>query len=165
MNKSISLYCCENNSDKVYNISLEEVVNNGFHTNGFKVNFSYGRRGSSLNVGTKTSSPLPFSSAESIFNKLVNEKKAKGYMETGSVSNIPTVVESRDTGVRPQLLNECTEKEVEFYLNDNNWCAEEKFDGENRLLFSGDEPYGANRKGLSIAICKEYETELKKLGN
>lgn len=157
-----SLYYQEHSSDKVYNVAvvLTDTVNNLY-----SVNFSYGRRGSSLNTGTKTPSPIGYSDAISVFNKLVKEKIAKGYKESGNTqSSVSALVASRDTGYRPQLLNECTEDDVSEYLNNDDWCAQEKFDGENRLLIAaGNVSFGANRKGLQIPLSEKILNELKKL--
>lgn len=45
----------------------------------FLVNFRYGRRGAELKEGTKTTQSVDFEQAEKIFQKLVDEKKKKGY--------------------------------------------------------------------------------------
>lgn len=71
----ITLYYREGSSDKVYQASIEP------QGEAFVVNFSYGRRGSTMNTGTKTPSPVDYDSAKKIYDKLVREKKAKGYME------------------------------------------------------------------------------------
>ncbi len=62
----------------------------------------------------------------------------------------------------PQLLNECSEEDLEKYLTDNNWCAQEKFDGQNRLLFTGKKgAQAANRKGLVIGLDNNREKDLQ----
>ena len=73
--KTTSLYYREGSSDKEYHVRLEAK------DNGFVVNFAYGRRGSTLTTGTKTSAPVYYDAALMIFDKLVKEKKAKGYTE------------------------------------------------------------------------------------
>ena len=47
----------------------------------FVVNFAFGRRDSTLQTGTKTSEPVDYDSAKKIYDRLVREKKAKGYTE------------------------------------------------------------------------------------
>ena len=71
----ITLYYREGSSDKVYQASIEPQGEL------FVVNFAYGRRGSTMNTGTKTQTPMDYHSAKSIYDKLVREKKAKGYTE------------------------------------------------------------------------------------
>jgi bifunctional non-homologous end joining protein LigD len=158
---NVNLFYQDHGSDKVYNVSLVE-------TNGlYKVNFSYGRRGSTLNVGSKTPYPTDLSIAKSIFDKLVGEKVAKGYREirqTTVTASVVNAIDSRDIVLRPQLLNECSKEDVAKYIADNNWCAQEKFDGENRMLIkSGDKVIGANKKGLTIPLPFEIENSVAQL--
>src|SRR3954470_23885148 len=77
----ITLYYREGSSDKVYQAAIEP------RGELFVVNFAYGRRGNTLSTGTKTSTPVDFGAARKIYDKLVNEKKAKGY--TGSRDGTP----------------------------------------------------------------------------
>jgi hypothetical protein len=63
-----SLYFKQGSSDKVYNASIEKADDNRF-----VVNFSYGRRGATLNTGTKTKIPVDYVSARKIFDKLVEK--------------------------------------------------------------------------------------------
>ena len=71
----VSLYYREGSSDKVYRAAIEPAGNQ------FVVNFAYGRRGSTLTTGTKTTLPVDYEAAQKIYTKLVGEKKAKGYTE------------------------------------------------------------------------------------
>lgn len=73
-NEFVTLYYQGGGSDKVYQASLEGT-NNG----GFMVNFAFGRRGTSLNQGSKTTTPVPYSKAKKIYDQLVYSKEAKGY--------------------------------------------------------------------------------------
>ena len=68
-----TLYYRQGSSDKVYQASIEQQ--NG----GYVVNFAFGRRGTTLQTGTKTNAPVSYDEAKRIFDKLVNEKTAKGY--------------------------------------------------------------------------------------
>jgi len=69
----ITLYYRQGNSDKIYQASLDPK------DGGFVVNFAFGRRGSTLQTGTKTSQPLDYAAARKIYDRLVGEKTAKGY--------------------------------------------------------------------------------------
>jgi len=71
--KAVSLYFQEGSSDKVYHIQI--VI----HMYKFLVNFQYGRRDGTMTEGTKTSYPVIHSEAVKIYQKLLNEKTAKGY--------------------------------------------------------------------------------------
>ena len=68
--ETITLYYREGPSDKVYQASIQPK-DDGYH-----VHFAYGRRGSTLNTGSKTSKPVTFPIAKGIYDKLVREKMA-----------------------------------------------------------------------------------------
>ena len=142
--KQANLYFKEGSSDKVYQaqISKDDLS--------YTVTFAYGRRGNALTTGQKTPIPVTLEQATKIFDKLILEKTSKGYKsEDGEV--ILTHSEKIDTGVRPQLLNECTEEEVQQYILDDAWCAQEKFDGRRRLLINEDSLVSTNRKGQVVS--------------
>jgi bifunctional non-homologous end joining protein LigD len=146
--KKISLYFKEGTSDKEYHVQLEPKGP------GYVVNFQYGRRGSTLTPGTKTASPVPLSKAEAIYEKLIQEKMAKGYTEGASgTPYVGTTKEERVTGNVPQLLNPIDEDEVEKYLKDPAWGAQEKKDGKHVMVArKGGKVTASNRKGLQIGI-------------
>src|SRR6266436_1104585 len=98
--ESVTLYFHEGNSDKVYQCSIEPAGER------FVVNFAYGRRGSTMNTGTKTNVPADYDDAKRIYDKLVKEKLAKGY--TPGADGTPYVDSNSDqqpSGYLPQLLN------------------------------------------------------------
>jgi hypothetical protein len=66
-------------SDKVYEVDLCEVGSDRF-----VVNFRYGRRGSTLRDGTKTTTPVTRAEAEKVFDRLVASKKAEGYWDAAN---------------------------------------------------------------------------------
>jgi len=146
--EQITLYYREGASDKVYQAALEPSGE------GFVVNFAYGRRGATLNTGSKTSSAVDYDTAKLIFDKLVREKMAKGY--TPGENGTPythTDKEQRTTGILPQLLNPIEDHEVARFLKDPNWCMQEKKDGKRVLLQrKGTAITGINRKGLVIGL-------------
>src|SRR5205085_4884561 len=125
----ISLYYKEGSSDKVYQASIEP------RGELFVVTFAFGRRGSTLNTGTKTSSPVDYQTAKNTFEKLVREKMAKGYTpgENGAPYQHSEKAD-RVTGILPQLLNPIDEKEAQRLLKHHSWCLQEKFDGKRMLL-------------------------------
>jgi bifunctional non-homologous end joining protein LigD len=146
--ESTTLYYREGTSDKVYQVSLEPA--GGL----FVVNFAYGRRGSTLNTGTKTNSPLDYETAKAVYDKLVREKTGKGY--TPGEDGTPyqhTDKEERATGILPQLPNPIDENAVRRLVHDTEHCMQEKFDGRRVLLRKQDgEITGINRKGLVIGL-------------
>jgi len=56
--ESVTLYFREGASDKVYQAQINET------RDGCTVTFAYGRRGSALKDGIKTSSPVPYDKAK-----------------------------------------------------------------------------------------------------
>jgi len=145
---SITLYYREGSSDKVYQCSIEPSGEL------FVVNFAYGRRGSTMNTGTKTSTPVDYDTAKGIYDKLVREKTAKGY--TPGEDGTPyqhTAKAERVTGILPQLLNPIEEAEVQRLIKEPGWCLQEKKDGRRTLLQKqGAAIHGINRKGLLIGL-------------
>lgn len=155
--QSIALYYQEGSSDKVYHATIEA------QGDGFVVNFAYGRRGSTLNVGTKTQKPVSRESAEKIYGKLVAEKTGKGYTEKqGGVAFAGTDKAGRVSGLIPQLLNDITgdEAALEKFVLDDEWIAQEKKDGERRMTKDGS---GVNRKGLLVPLKEAIATEVARV--
>ena len=144
--EKISLYFKQGKSDKVYNVSLEEA-----DSNGFVVNFAYGRRGATLKTGTKTKKPVNYASAKKIYDKLVKSKTSKGYMpgEEGP-QYLHTDADARDMGVQCQLLNAVDEAKVTQLINDDEWWGQEKHDGKRMLIHKTNTITAINRKGLSV---------------
>lgn len=147
------LYYREGNSDKEYHAHLAKK------DEGWVVNFEYGRRGSTLQTGTKTAEPLIYSDAERIFAKLVTEKKAKGYTEEeGGTPYTATAAAERVSGVAPQLLNPIDEGELNSYINSPEFWMQEKMDGKRMLLRkAGATIVAINRKGLHVGFPKVIE--------
>jgi bifunctional non-homologous end joining protein LigD len=81
-NEFVNLYFREGSSDKVYQASLEDDG-----TGNFVVKFAFGRRGTYLNEGTKTSFPVPYAKAKKIYDALVSSKTQKGYTNGPPYSN------------------------------------------------------------------------------
>jgi len=77
--QQVKLFFQEGTSDKVYEIDLCELG-----TGQYVVNFRYGKRGSNLKEGTKTTSSVNLTKAQAVFNTLQKEKTDKGYQISGS---------------------------------------------------------------------------------
>lgn len=145
-----SLYFKDGSSDKEYHV---QIVPQGDR---FVVNFQYGRRGSALQEGTKTPTSVLQAEAEKIFIKLCNEKIRKGYKDTGEEggggSGTP-FAKSVEVVFAPQLLNEIEDPQV--YIDDDDYVAQEKFDGERRPIISSAEGIiGINKKGQAVPVSK-----------
>ncbi|WP_061234674.1 WGR domain-containing protein [Leptospira interrogans] len=146
----ISLYYQGDGSDKVYHVNIDP------EGDGYVVHFAFGRRGSSLQTGTKTSKPVSYEAAQKIMRQLVNSKMAKGYTEIESgTPYLHSTKEERVSGIHCQLLNPIDEEELSTYVEDDQYGAQEKLDG-NRMMIRkiGDNVEGINRKGLIIAISQ-----------
>ncbi len=79
-------------TEKVYEVELCRVASGKF-----LVNFRYGHKGSVLKEGTKTHRSVAEAKARSIFARLVDDKKRKGYTEAG-VPSRPKTSASKGTG-------------------------------------------------------------------
>jgi len=158
--KSITLYFREGDSDKVYQACLQPKGA------GFVVNFAFGRRGSTLQTGTKTAKPVDYQAALKVYDKLVREKMAKGY--TPGQDGTPyqgTEREALATGIFPQLLNPIDQNQAEQLIADNNWWMQEKFDGKRILIRKdGDQVIGINRKGLVVALPQPVVEQAQIIG-
>lgn len=146
MKETITLYCQEGKSDKFYTASIIE------DEDGFSVPINYGRRGTSGQSGFKTKEPVPYEKAKKILDKIVKEKTAKGYLPGESMPmSAGNTTEKKDSGILPQLLNPINEEEVEKYLKDDNYGAQEKKDGKRKFLKHGENnTISINRKGQEV---------------
>lgn len=162
----IHLFFTEGSSDKEYLASIEQAPA------GFVVNFSYGRRGGTLKFGTKTASPVSRNEAQNIFDDLVSEKKDKGYTEdpsgtpfstsapkTASSFEMPKLIppnpkkpSTKSDGSRdfaPQLLNPITEEQAEQYIEDDDYMAQEKKNGQRVSVVKKEKTIkGFNKLGI-----------------
>ena len=68
----VSLYYREGSSDKVYQAAIEPAGNQ------FLVNFAYGRRGTTLTTGTKTALPVDHTTAEKVYELILQLNKDLG---------------------------------------------------------------------------------------
>ena len=168
--KESALSFQEGSSDKVYYVSLERVENDKC-----VVNFAFGRRGNALQTGTKTNEPVDFTTANRIFDKLVQEKMNKGYkgaiisvIEKNESSSEPSkvipVIKTEEVAVsKCVLLNAIKEEQAHNLINDNDWIIQEKMDGVRYMLEFEGLPFGSNfkgynRKGKEVPVSEEIKT-------
>jgi len=150
--QSASLHFREGNSDKVYHAAIEPKGE------GYLVTFAYGRRGQTLNTGTKTTYPVSIAEATKTFDKLVASKLAKGYQYSAASYGEEKPYqqsgdEGRDSGIRCQLLNSIDQTELGRLLTSTRYCLQEKHDGRRLMVRKqGDQITGINRRGLIVAI-------------
>lgn len=153
---STRLFYRDGSSDKEYHAAINAV------DGGFTVTFAYGRRGSALTAGTKTTAPVTLERATQIYDKLLAEKTSKGYTPAGAGTRFAdTDYEKRVSGLAPQLLNSIGEDEAGRLLTDEAWCLQEKFDGRRIMVaVRGGQAEGSNRKGLCVALPQEVADSL-----
>lgn len=159
--QSINLEYREGSSDKVYNVELHEE-SNGYSVIGFN-----GARGKTLTTQVKTPTPVSKGSAQVIYDTLVQSKLKKGYTETntsGSNNAIANVSGKVKTGLLPQLLNSIDRIELTRYINDDNYMAQEKYDGRRLMakVWAG-EAFGSNKLGFEIGLPVTVQSELERL--
>ena len=151
----ISLYYRQGSSDKIYQASINP------QESGYVVNFAFGRRGASLQIGTKTPSPVSYAAAKDIFEKLIREKTGKGYTQ-GEDGNPYQNTEKSTTGILPQLLNPIDVNQVAGLLRDNDHVMQEKFDGRRLLIQKrGDTVIGINKLGIAVGLPSILVEEMR----
>ncbi|MFA5033942.1 MAG: DNA ligase [bacterium] len=157
--ETISLFYRCGSSDKEYRASIEPK--DGL----FVVNFAYGRRNSTLQTGSKTSSPVDYAMARRIYDKLVKEKMAKGY--TPGPDGTPYQHSEKTqqvSGILPQLLTPIDEADVEQFINNTAHCAQEKYDGKRSIIQKQDVAcHGINKKGLIIGLSSVVLHEVRNI--
>lgn len=160
-------------SDKAYHAAIVKC-----REGEYDVHFAYGRRGSTLTYGKKTTSPVPLEDAQRIFNKLISEKAAKGYEvkpgisgrvfpyqaldgdntnDTSLPAGIALPAQREKAGYLPQLLNPIPEDDIESYINDPRYAFQEKMNGERKIVEvnNNGEARGVNRKGFVSPIAPD----------
>jgi len=150
--QSVALFFRDGSSDKEYNVILEETAV------GYVVNFRFGKRGNANTTGTKTKIPVSLEAAQKIYNQLVTEKQRGGYTPNGEASPFSSVTDKESTGLFPQLLTPIEELDMERYITDDRYLAQEKLDGKRIIAQS--EIGGvttSNRKSLKCGVPKEIE--------
>lgn len=157
---TISLYYRNGSSDKVYHASVEA------QGGGFVVQYAYGRRGSTLTTGTKTSAPVDREAALRVFDKLVQSKVSKGYTEGESgTPYLHSDKSSEVSGLLPQLLNVVDAgaaadaavggRAAARLVSDGDWVMQEKFDGRRLIIRkAGGAVEGINKLGLFVAVSQ-----------
>jgi len=158
---SARLFFRDGSSDKVYHANINAAED------GYTVTFAYGRRGSAMTTGTKTTAPVALEKAQQIYDKLLAEKTSKGYTPDGTGALFAlSDLEGRRSGLHPQLLNSIGEDAAQTLLADPAWCLQEKFDGRRIMVaVIGGAATGSNRKGLTVALPQEIADALSPLGD
>ena len=142
-----TLYFRQGPSDKIYQAIIHPK------DDGYMVHFAYGRRGSTLNTGTKTQAPVTYAVAKTVFDNLIKEKMAKGYTQ-GIDAPVPVHIDQKKhSGINCQLLNPVSEDNLDSLLSGRDHWMQEKMDGRRLLLNNeGRTLTGINRLGFTVAI-------------
>lgn len=159
--EKVFLYYTEGTSDKVYQCYLEEK------DGGWMVRGMNGKRGSALKQQQKTTTPVPFAEAKKIYDKLVIEKKRKGYTpeESGEIYQ-STVNEELFTGIVPQLLNPYENESFVGLYDDSSWIMQEKYDGERRMiLVEKGVAQGISRRGMVVPLPESVAKKAEECGD
>jgi bifunctional non-homologous end joining protein LigD len=151
--RSIELFFQEGSSDKVYNAKIVGDAGK------FDVVVAWGRRGSSLNEGKKAIG-VSRADADKTFDRLVREKRGKGYEEItaavrpaavappeGEGSGSKVTGKRAKIGVAAQLLVALEDDELDRALADDRMVAQQKLDGVRVLVHRADTLIATNRDG------------------
>lgn len=146
--ESIALFSTKDGADKEYRVQLSEEPA-GFMVTGFN-----GRRGSALKAQPKTPAPVPYDVAKKAYDTLVKSKLKDGYTPGNSGADyVPPADVGVPTGIALHLLKQVPESDIDRYINDSAWCAQEKHDGERRpVSWDGQSAIGSNKRGFQCAL-------------
>ncbi len=147
MNESIRLLSTKDGADKEYRVQLEQS-GEGFIVTGFN-----GRRGGPLKAQPKITSPVPYEEAKKAYDALVKTKMKGGYnpADAGAEYVIPADI-GTPTGIKLHLLTQVPESEVERYINDDRYLAQEKYDGERRPVARRETVIGSNKNSFQTTL-------------
>lgn len=155
------LACREGSKDAVYHMQIVQ------REGGYTVDFQYGRRGGTLQSGTKTKTPVTIEVAQKAFDKVVREKMTDSpayrpiagqgnvAVQSQAMSQVSAEMAQRQTGLVAQLLERVYEDALDNLVHDDNIVAQQKFNGERRFIISfnsGLTAIGANRRGLEVPL-------------
>ena len=151
-----TLYCKEGTSDKTYTLWIASAGDL------YVVEAQWGRRGGPQTTGTKTPKPVTLEKAKELYEKILNEKIAKGYHE-GEEAPTYTKAQGKEMNLRPMLLTPDIEENIEKYFTNDVWYAQMKFNGKRLMIWSDkDGVYGFNKTGENCPIPQELEKEFAK---
>jgi len=167
---SVKLFFQEESSDKLYNAQI--VEEDGLYS----VSVQWGRRGRKLSEGNKALK-VSLVAARKAFDKVIRQKKKKGYEEwteavkpaavapaMGQGSASRAGVHRRERiGTAAQLLNPVEESAVEGLLTDDAVIAQQKFDGKRVIVHIGDTMQAANRRGELTSLDPTIQAALSSL--
>lgn len=165
--KTITLYCQDSGSDKVYMLQLDHVEG------GYMVYYGNGKRGATLKPKAITPSPVTLEEATKIYaSKEAAKRKGKRgksiYKESPDGGNTLEINDDagKNSGIEVQLLNKITKEEALRLCTDPAWVAQEKHDGERRPVIvkdgtaSGTNRYGEFTGGMRTDVANGINTSI-----
>ena len=156
----VAMTCTEGGSNKQYTIWLER-------RDGLWVTAAaWGPIGGHVSTGLKTKTPVSRAKAEEMHAKTVTAKKRKGYVENGravqyAIPAAPKVgakakvnrMPKKETGLRPMLLTVATEENLEYFITNDGWAAQEKKNGKRIMVEAkGGKAKAVNRTGKECPV-------------
>lgn len=156
---NVSLFYQDERSDKEYHLQVEKVKG------GYVVNFQFGRRGGTLQTGTKTPAPVALDEAVKIYTRILREKTGKGYQAKGAAKAAPSAQAEPDwTDYPAELLEEIPQAQVPQLLRDPLYWLQEKRDGQRRQIAKhGAKLTGYNRKGTAVPLPAALASEFSQI--
>jgi len=158
----VSMTCTEGGSNKQYTIWLER------RGSLWVTVAAWGPIGGHITTGLKTKVPVSRAAAEKEHAKVVKAKKRKGYVESGRAVQYamppaprpragakPVVARmpKKEAGLRPMLLTVATEDDLEYFITNNKWAAQEKMNGKRIMVRAkGGKVLAANRSGQECPV-------------
>jgi hypothetical protein len=152
-----SLYLRESGFDKEYHIAIEPE--DGL----FTVSYAYRWWDGRLQTGTKTPSPVAWSAARKIHERIVREKRRIGYSEHGHAPPHEHA-NKRMANLPPQLSKPVSEAEARQLLHDPLYCAQEHLDGRRLFLERVEvRDAAANKSGFATGLPAFVRNEVHAL--
>lgn len=159
--QSVQLFSTKDGADKEYQLRLVQVPT------GFLVQYSNGKRGSTLRHGLRTENPVDEATARKEYERVLKSKLKDGYTEcsTGEAF-VGTDLAGRKTAFAPHLLTAIDESKVPGILGSNQYLMQIKHDGERRYAahIQGEVVF-ANRQGLEVPAKAEFAAALRFLAD
>lgn len=157
--ESIQLFSRKDGADKEYQLRLVQIES------GFVVEYSNGKRGSTLRHGLRTENPVDEATARKEYDRVLKSKFKDGY--TGSESGeafVGTELAGRKTVFAPQLLVAIDDSQAQAVLYHGRHAAQIKHNGERRYISLKDGIVtAANRNGLEVPIKEEIANSVLSL--
>lgn len=158
--KAISLFYSNiatgGTSDKEYHVQIETKGS------GYVVLFQFGRRGGTLQAGTKTPVPVTLEEAESIYARLVREKVSEGYQESNTTAKAPAAPGNGWTKYPVELLEEIGRERVDALVRSPMYYLQVKVDGHRRQIEKRADGtiVSYNRKGEPTSLPRNIFTAI-----